>query len=81
MRVVCASSTIILQAADYKITIMIEIIPRLSNQACENLKNYKYSSGEPTYADRLMAPFWEGFTKLIPKVSSIKFPRMSVQTL
>jgi len=48
---------------------MIEIVPKLSDQAFENLKNYKYASGAPTYADKIMAPFWEGFTKLIPKVT------------
>lgn len=60
---------------------MIDILPELDNQACENLKNYKYSSGAPTYADNLMAPFWEGFTKLIPKVTKSNTNRVLPQTL
>ena len=49
----------------------VDIIPQLDDEHCENLKNYKYTSGEYTILDKLMGPYWRGVARLIPKVCLI----------
>jgi len=39
----------------------------LSEEAIENLKEYKYVSGEYSFMDRLFTPFWNFCVELLPK--------------
>jgi len=40
----------------------------ISKEALVELKNYKYKSGEYTWLDNAMQPFWNWFVTLIPMV-------------
>ena len=41
----------------------------ISRPGLEKLKEYKYTAGDSSIGDRLMAPFWNWFIELIPLVS------------
>lgn len=48
---------------------MVFCLPRvnyLSESALVNLKNYKYVSGEYSMMDRVLTPFWNKVTEVLP---------------
>jgi hypothetical protein len=38
----------------------------LSKKALENLKSYKYKSGEYSFLDKILTPFWNRFVEFLP---------------
>ena len=38
----------------------------LSKEALQNLKAYKYKSGEYSILDKMLTPFWNWFVEFIP---------------